>query len=146
MRVPTATLSLGPDHADLRRIRPWLDRLLPTSDDHTRGRIELAINELAANCLDHAGVPDPGLQLSGRLRPTGFTVELRDRGRPAELPDIQDLAPHPRIGGYGLVIVQQLAASLSHVRVGQENVWHVEFELDPPTGGDPSIGDVAAEA
>ena len=126
-------LHVAPHHGDLRRIRPWLERRMPGLDDELRGRVELAVHELATNVLDHAGVPDPALELRVHRASDRLRVELRDRGRPAELPGRDDLEPHPRVGGYGLVIVDALAL-VEHARVGDENVWTLGFELSAPDG------------
>ncbi len=131
--VPRETLVLTTEHTALRALRPWLERCLQPSDPEQIGRIELALQELAANVVDHAD--GAGEHFTIHLdQPSGAVrVELRDKGKPVELPCPSTNEPHPRVGGYGLMIVEQLASTVRCERVGDENVWWVEF--DRPSDG-----------
>ncbi len=122
-----STLVMAADHGALRALRPWLEECLLPGDTEQVGRIELAVQELAANVVDHADTP--GERLTVHLdQPAGaVVVELRDDGKPVELPCESTREPHPRVGGYGMMIVEQLASSLHYERIGDENVWRAEF-------------------
>lgn len=57
-------------------------------------------------------------------------IELRDDGDLVHLPSETDLDPHPRVGGYGLMIVRQLATRVRYLRSGSENVWLIDFQIE----------------
>lgn len=128
----TETLVLRADHAALRALRPWLDQCLRLRDAEQIGIIELAIQELAANVVDHADTADERLTITLEQQGGAVWVELRDDGRPVELPCPTTKEPHPRVGGYGMMIVEQLTSSLRYERVGNENVWSAEFACETP--------------
>lgn len=126
--LPRKTLVLTTEHTALRALRPWLERCLHPSDPGQIGRIELAIQELAANVVDHSEPASERFTLH-LDRPSGVVrIELRDDGNPVDDAGPSTREPHPRVGGYGLMIVEQLASTLRYERVGDENVWSVEFD------------------
>ncbi len=125
--VPRETLVLTTEHTALRALRPWLERCLHPSDPNQIGRIELAIQELAANVVDHADTAGEHFAIHLDQPDGAVRLELRDDGKPIDLPCPSTRESHPRVGGYGLMIVEQLATTLRYERVGDENVWWVEF-------------------
>lgn len=116
-------LTLVPDHRELRRLRPWLQSWLDPALDHQLGRVELCIHEMATNVVDHA--EPTSLVITGRLTVDEVEVELRDDGRPYV---DSTRAPHPRIGGYGLMIAEQLASAIVYARHDNENRWTIRFD------------------
>lgn len=137
------SLILRCDHSELRRIRPWLDSVTHDLDDVTLGEIELAVHEVAANIIDHgvanprvagdSDFPSPSDSTALMLRldqsPRRLRVQLCDEGHPAVLPGDDDLDPHPRVRGYGMIIVSLLASNVRYERSGESNVWTVDFAL-----------------
>lgn len=126
-----ATLVLDADHEALRQLRPWLDGSVGVLDADLVGMIELAVHELAANIVDHADAEGQRLVIELERIERTLRFELRDNGSPVQLPSESDLEPHPRVRGYGLVIVRQLASRVHYERSGSENVWSIDFEVDP---------------
>ncbi len=120
-------LTILADHRELRQLRPWLDANASQLDPSLVGRIELCVHELAANVIDHSGSPELTLHLVGES--SWLQIELRDRGNPVTTPIYDDLEPHPRVRGYGMMIAEQLASELSYERCESVNVWRVRFNL-----------------
>jgi anti-sigma regulatory factor (Ser/Thr protein kinase) len=125
----------------LEAARAGLARSLPEEWQALAPKIELALDELWANIINHAYDPDrPGrIEVEGRPAEmddqAGFLVRLRDWGRPfdpfsqAPEPDISsDLASRP-IGGLGIHLVKSLARYCGYQRLGDCN--QVELFFDP---------------
>lgn len=127
-------LVLDAEHEALRCLRPWLDEMLGDLDELVVGRIELAVHELAANIIDHAETPDQRMEIDLERRLAWVTLRLSDRGRPPVFDDRQKA--HPRVRGYGMMIVEQLSTSFGHVRTDDCNIWTLAFS----TGGDRNAG------
>lgn len=123
------TLVLDANHEALRRLRPWLDGSVGDVGADLVGTVELALHELAANIVDHAETSAPRLVIHLERLDEMLRIELRDTGRPVRLPAETELAPHPRVGGYGMVIIRQLASRVHYERSGSENVWSIDFDL-----------------
>lgn len=126
-------LTIDADHRSLRRLRPWLEQFSDI-EPQTLGRVELCLHELVANVIDHASATTVTIEAS--RTPEGLTVRLDDDGTPACL--AVSLAAHPRIGGYGLLIADQLAAELDYARIDDHNVWVAHFDAYPPTASGDS--------
>ena len=124
-----ATLVLDANHEALRQLRPWLNGSVGDVDADLVGMVELALHELAANIVDHAETSAPRLVIHLERADRTLRIELRDTGRPVRLPAENELEPHPRVGGYGMVIVRQLASRVHYERSGSENVWSIDFDV-----------------
>lgn len=129
------------DLAALREIAPWIrgelaERLDPAQVEVILPGIELAVQEIAVNIVEH-GFVDNGTDLQGRQ----FRVELDhhdgvvqltliDNG-PAYDPDqIAEPDPdQPQVGGYGLMIVRQLTSEFGVERDGDLNKTRLCFEI-----------------
>lgn len=90
--------------------------------------LQLAVQEVCANVVDHAydGQPAGRIHLTLRLlaRPLRLRVEVADTGRafdPAELtePDLDQ----PQEGGYGLFLVRSLVDGLVYEQTAGVNRW-----------------------
>lgn len=133
MSAPTE-IELAATYLALRDIGPWLDELLapltPVRAEELKGPLELAVHELAANSVAHAHAEDCRLVLTGWLEPHRIVVGLRDGGEEFS-PDPEAVADpdHPRVGGYGLMIIDALASSVDYRRDGETNTWTVTFDL-----------------
>ena len=127
-------LKVASNYEALRAIGPWLDGILEPFDETTRTimqqRMELAMQELATNSIDHAESGDGGLTLRSDVNNTSVVIELSDRGKPVDIATIPepDLA-EPQIRGYGMMIAEQLTDDLDYERVDQRNVWTARFDL-----------------
>jgi len=126
-------IELQANHEAARQIGPWLVEALAElkAPRATRtGELELALHELAINIVDHA--------YNETTRPTAsYTIELSiedsellacfcDRGQPF-VDDRPAGDGEPTVGGYGLIIVEQLAASVRYERAGDQNRWTLVF-------------------
>jgi serine phosphatase RsbU (regulator of sigma subunit)/anti-sigma regulatory factor (Ser/Thr protein kinase) len=127
-------LRVASNYEALRAIGPWLGGILEPFDETTRTvmqqRMELAMQELATNSIDHAESGEAGLTLRANVDSTSVVIELSDLGKPVDVAAIPkpDLA-EPQIRGYGMMIVEQLTDHLGYERVDQRNVWTARFDL-----------------
>ncbi len=128
---PPTTLTLDADFLSLRQIGPWLHTVLPSEDGEpnpAHGSIELAIHELATNSIDHANPDDGKLHLTAHINDSELQIELRDRGDFCEVEAIPVPDPeNPQVRGYGMMIIEQLASSLTYERIDDLNVWTATF-------------------
>lgn len=128
----TLHLELTADYEAARRIGPWLASALEELDaPHAArvGEIELALHELAINIVDHA-YDDTCANATYTISLTTEDDQLHalfcDQGR-AFVDDRPPQGDEPSIRGYGLLIVEQLATSLTYERVGADNRWTLVF-------------------
>jgi serine phosphatase RsbU (regulator of sigma subunit)/anti-sigma regulatory factor (Ser/Thr protein kinase) len=127
-------LKVASNYEALRAIGPWLDGILEPFDEMTRTimqqRMELAMQELATNSIDHAESGEGGLTLRSDVNSSSVVIELSDLGKPVDIATIPepDLT-EPQIGGYGMMIAEQLTDDLGYERVDRRNVWTVRFDL-----------------
>lgn len=132
-------LCLSATHESVRDVGPWVVRQLNALSSGSlakrAGEIELAVHELCVNIVDHAF----GVEASDETRftlcaveaPDGVEFFTLDAGKPVEkLPPAPD-ANKPQVRGYGLMILEQLASSVSYERVDDTNRWHVGFTNEP---------------
>lgn len=132
----TDQLVLSADYESARQIGPWLaatlEQLRAPQLDRI-GELELALHELAINIVDHAydsasravstysiGLERQGDDLHAHFCDQGRTFA---DSRPAAKPT----SDAPTVGGYGLIIVEQLARSVKYERVDAENRWTLVF-------------------
>lgn len=118
-------LEMQTEHLELRRLRPWLDEAAFDLGPTFVGRIELCVHELAANVVDHSGAPTLSLELT--RTPNRISIELTDDGAPFRHPRPEQVEPHPRVHGYGILIAEHLADELIYERRRSTNIWHIEF-------------------
>lgn len=126
-------IELAADYEAAREIGPWLtDALaeLETSHAERAGELELALHELAINIVDHAydetDRPTSTYTIDVRLVDGALHARFCDRGRPF----VDDRPPadgEPTVGGYGLMIVEQLTTSIDYQRADDENRWTLVF-------------------
>jgi len=128
----THQLELTADYEATRAIGPWLkDALdaLAAPQAERLGELELAVHELAINIIDHAYNGAERTTATYRIDLTRsddcIRVDFIDDGRhftpPAPRPE------EPTVGGYGLMIVEQLATTVTYERVAAQNRWTLTF-------------------
>lgn len=134
-------LRLETSYAAMREIGEWLDSILATPLGQRfadrRGEIELAVHELAVNIVDHAFTvetrPAGSFELSAEIIDDQMFVRSFDAGNPViDLPAAPQ-AGQPQVRGYGLMIVEQLAASVNYQRSARANRWTLLFNADRPS-------------
>lgn len=121
-------LKLTSDLAQTRKIRAWLDDLVPSS--HDVGSVELALVELCNNIVEHGYQRRSGeIVLNGAVTADLLEVTVVDNGSEFTLDKDASLPDDATVRGYGLHIIRKLTKSLEHQRVEQTNHWILEFEL-----------------
>lgn len=131
--MATNELEVANDFEAIRAIRPWLETVLASAGEDRLataiGGIELAIHEIATNCIDHANNTADTLVFRAELAADSVTIQVIDHGDCYIAQDPRALDGAPRVRGYGLLIVEQLATSMRHDRVADTNVWTSTFAL-----------------
>lgn len=129
----TLDLTLDATYLGLRDIADWLDRVFAAAgwaDTSSRGSIELAIHEIAANVVDHSAPADGVIQLRALCEDQALSVSLTDSGTAFEADEyVTPNAEKPQVRGYGLMIVEQVADQLSYDRKDDRNVWSAKFTI-----------------
>ena len=130
-------LVLRAELEELRRIGSWLETEIPQILEQagcgelaaTLAHIELAVCEIATNCIVHSVSAEPVIRLRGRVKDTQCEIEISGIADivSADVLDKPDPV-EPQVGGYGLMIVRQLTSSLSYRHVRGRNVWLLTFE------------------
>jgi serine/threonine-protein kinase RsbW len=130
MRVPA-------DLAHLARLGAWVresaDHAVP-GDQDMAWRVELAVHEVATNIVRHAYGPTPTGDIEADISCAGddLVVVLRDRGRSFEPERVTPPDPdHPRVGGYGLTLIDRLADEVDYQRLDGGNHWRLTFRPHP---------------
>ena len=134
--MTTALLTLDADYEAMRAIGPWLSEQVPAiGATHLADRVgefELAVHELAVNIVDHAF--DDNTRPSATFDITmhcnddnDLVVRFVDRGIAYDDADKPVIGDEPTIRGYGLFIVEQLAASIDYARSDNANHWTLVF-------------------
>jgi anti-sigma regulatory factor (Ser/Thr protein kinase) len=110
------------------RARAWLRNVTAWLPEGTEITLTLLVSELITNAVRHggAGSEDP-IELELRALDKGIGVTVTDAG-PGFAPSRRD-APLDEPGGWGLVLVDQLADRWGVVRDDRTRVW---FELATP--------------
>ena len=130
--------------ADLLAIRVvghWLRGCLQYvgADDESLGsRIELALQEICVNIVEHAYGPEfqaMTIRLEYRMNGSTHTFKVVDHGCPFD----QGSRPtvdinNPTEGGYGLFIAESIFDTMSYERAATSNTWTLTIE-DPATEG-----------
>ena len=91
--------------------------------------MELAVCEIATNCIVHSVNAEPFVRLRARVRDHEYEVEVSGIADavPSDVLDKPDPI-EPQVGGYGLMIVRELTSSLSYRHVDGRNIWVLTFE------------------
>ncbi len=134
-------LTVTSTYEGLRAIGPWLREIVEPLDDDVAApllaRMELALQELGTNTVDHADSPDGSFVLRSTIGDDSVRIELRDRGRSTV--DVSTIptpdADEPQVRGYGMMIIEQLVSRLEYAHDGEHNVWTATFEIDHPASG-----------
>ncbi len=129
----TTELIVANSFEAIRGIRPWLEEALaPAGEARVSaaiGGIELAVHEIATNSIDHANNAEDTLRFVAETAAESVTIRMIDHGDCYVTQEPLPLDGEPRVRGYGLLIVEQLATSVEHERVEQTNVWTLTFAL-----------------
>jgi serine/threonine-protein kinase RsbW len=103
----------------------WADR--PGTPDRARLRFEIAVAEVAANIVEHAGAGRHGVTLSLRLAGDAEAVhaEFEDDGGPADvdLDSSRAMAPEDAERGRGLPMTLAAVDRLTYERRDGTNRW-----------------------
>jgi anti-sigma regulatory factor (Ser/Thr protein kinase) len=104
------------------RARAWLQRAGHWLDGESERQLALLVSELVSNAVRHGGAGDADLiELELCATSRGVGVEVSDPG-PGFVPRRRDL-PLDEPGGWGLVLVDQLAERWGVVRDRRTRVW-----------------------
>lgn len=144
--APRAGPGRAPFHAifaaDAQSVRCALGavtaRLVPGFGDEAAGTAEIVLAEVLNNIVEHAyggGGGPVELRLDGV--PGGLLCTVTDRGRPmpgGALPKGRPQAPPARIedlpeGGFGWILIRDLAEDLHYTRSGGRNVLTLRLPL-----------------
>ncbi len=132
-------LELEATHLGLRDIAGWLDQLFESSGwsgSASRGAIELAIHEIAANVVDHAAPPDGKIRIDATPGECALHIEVADKGTPFDANDHSMPGEDaPQVRGYGLMIVEQVAQTIDYCRADGRNLWTATFNIEPAPAG-----------
>lgn len=130
-------LIVDADLLAIRAIGPFLSEVVSQAVSHDPteliGGMELALQELAVNIVEHAyGDSGGSITISWHVEGPLGIVEVRDQGPAFDWTQANraDLEV-PQVNGYGLIIIETLAESFAHDRIGEDNVWTIAFSLEP---------------
>lgn len=127
-------LTLTTGEGTLDRVLDLVGEMLPAGgvEEEARLRFELAVAEIGANIIEHAGAGDPvTLTLVLEVAPDRLEARFTDDGNPArvdlravQMPDV--FAER----GRGLAIALEALDELEYRRRGGENVWRLACYRD----------------
>lgn len=134
MTSSSSVLSLRANLESVRAIGPWLlDCLALTASPsllEQAGAIELALHEVAVNVVEHS-LKGNGEAFEFRFEWTASTSTATfvcvDGGPAVHTEALPDAPDEPQVGGYGLMIVEQVADSFGYERRDNANIWTVVF-------------------
>lgn len=133
MNTVDRTLTIQPDLESVRALGPWLHSCLTDPGcapdlNSSVGEIELALHELAVNIIEHSlNETGPAFSIALACGPDSLTAIVTDAGRPFSAADWPAPPTEPQVGGYGLMILEQLAETVAVERIGNTNQWTVVF-------------------
>lgn len=99
------------------------------------GHIDLIIEELVSNIVNHAYAKAPGkIELACGVEQSRFSLIIRDNGLEfnpltSPEPDVSLEIDDRPIGGLGIYLVKQLSSSQSYQRDKNQNVLKISFDL-----------------
>jgi serine/threonine-protein kinase RsbW len=146
METIDTSLEVAADLFAVRELGPWLHTVLSAmapeyESNDIVGPIELALHELCINIVEHSYRGEAGrIRLSVERDAYQLVFSVSDFGQPfdGDLTNTRDMQEQT-IRGYGLAILQQLAASLDYHRADSSNCWRVAFAL--PASNNTNISD-----
>jgi len=107
------------------RARAWLQTVADWLDGGSERSLALLVSELVNNAVRHGGAGERELiELELRATPDGVEVDVSDPGPGFEPRRREAALDEP--GGWGLVLVDQMAERWGVVHDGRTHVW---FEL-----------------
>ena len=126
-----------PAHLEsLGQANEYLARILPEELRPLAPKIELALEELWVNIVNHGSPPAGRIELECRPAGlTGLTVSLKDQGPPfdpfteAPEPDLTAAVAERPVGGLGLHLVKTLARDCRYRRLKGHNLVEIFFSL-----------------
>ncbi len=137
--TPVEPLTVDADFESIRELETWLLAAAAAlgfdSAHDTMAAIHLAVHEVATNCVDHATTDGDHLMLKAdrRLIPDtdqgvgqpALVIEVCDNGQNAfAAATVAAPAPDtPQVRGYGLMIAEQVASSVTYKRQPVEEQW-----------------------
>ena len=130
-------LVLEADLLELRKVGGWLKDVIPPTvpdgydSDDLVGRLELALQELTVNIVEHGyEFADGTLSLEFGHENRVGTIVIRDNGAPFDFDNAKraDLSV-PQVNGYGLTIIETLVDHFDYERAENTNIWTVSFGL-----------------
>ncbi len=138
-----STLVIRNQVEELRRLNQAIEQFARESDLPTgeRNAIELVLEELVTNAIQH-GYPEGGEhEMSVGLRMDGRVIEIRleDDGQPfdptrAEEADTESSIADRAIGGLGIHLVKSLVDEIVYARRQGRNVLTLRRVVGPPAG------------
>jgi len=143
--VELPELELRADLEGVRAIGPWLGECLAATASQSlidqAGAIELALHEVAVNVIEHSLQTD-GTKFVVRCTwsPATATATFTcvDHGPQVDADALPSAPESPQVGGYGLMIVEQVADSFEYQRTdgstrdGGANEWTLTFVAQDP--------------
>lgn len=132
-RERTRPLLIDATNQGVRALGPWLSEhlaILANGRFESRlGEIELAVHEIAMNIVDHAlaDAPSSRFALTLTVDDDELVAEFRDRGSAFGVAPSRPDPEHPQVGGYGLMIVEQLASRIERSRIDDLNISRLWF-------------------
>lgn len=132
--MTSTTLEMPADFESIRVLGDWLRSTMnglgiDSTDDSYIGAIELAVHELATNCIDHAEAQH--ILVSAAVTSDALTISVTDDGLvPFEQTEVATVPDEPQVRGYGLVIVETVAQSVEYQRTNSSNQWQLQFSLN----------------
>lgn len=128
-------LVVDADLLAIREIGSFLNDVVSRSVDFDPtdlvGGMELALQELAVNIVKHAyGDASGSISMTWSTEGALGTIVVRDQGPEFDWTQANraDLEV-PQVNGYGLIIIETIAESFTHERIGDDNVWTIVFSL-----------------
>lgn len=133
-------LTVAPDLLSIREIGPWLRGCMNGNVDSDQieafaMRVELALQEVAANIVNHGHADiDPTqhtpIALACEFVDNAMQIDIVDHGAEYE-PEAQPVpdTSEPQVHGYGLMIVRQLTRRFDYARRDGANHTTLEFAL-----------------
>jgi len=128
---PSLILTLPSENGFLALVRDVAKRMAETAgfDESAASSVALAVDEAAANVIEHAYHGEPGRVLEVRFEDRGsnFTVEVVDSGDridPKSLPhfELARYVNERRKGGLGVHLMGKIMDSVTFRRVSRRNV------------------------
>ena len=122
-RVHLDALSIRSDPARIRDARKWVAAIARSagfSEGETHD-LTVALNEVCSNSHRHAygGRTDGRIDLEAEVERDRLSLTIRDYGTGFDAADHRaPLSPEPAEGGYGLVLIRQLADDVEYTNMG----------------------------